>query len=62
MTLGPAESRGQKRPNQLPSECMPDHKTPQADHVQIVVFDALMSRKRLMDQTRPNSRDFVRGH
>ena len=42
MTLGAAESHGQKCLNQFPGECVTDYETPEADHVQSVVLDALV--------------------
>ena len=42
MTLRAAESCGEKCLNQLPGECMTDDEDPEADHVQIVVLDALV--------------------
>ena len=40
---------------------MADHKASEADHIQIVVLDALTRRKGLMNQAGPNPRHFVRG-
>ena len=60
MTLGAAESRGEKCLDQFPGERMADHKAAQADHVQVVVLDPLVRRKGFMDQARPNPRHFVR--
>ena len=60
MTLRAAESRGEKCLNQFPSECVTDYQAPEADHVQIVVLDALVSRKGLMNQAGPNPCHFVR--
>ncbi len=37
MTFGPAESRGEKCPDEFPGERMADHAAAQANHVQIVV-------------------------
>ena len=42
MTLGAAESRGQKCLNQFPGECVADYQPSKADHIQIVVLDALV--------------------
>src|SRR5208282_2340987 len=50
MTLGTAKPRGQKCLNQFPGECVTHYETPEADHVQSVVLDALVSRKGLMNQ------------
>ena len=60
MTLGAAESRGQKGLHQFPSERVTDYETPEADHVQSVVLDALVRRKGFMNQAGPNPRHFVR--
>ena len=60
MTLGTAESRGEKCLHQFPSERMANHEAAQANHVQVVVLDALVCRKCFMDQARPNARHFVR--
>ena len=46
--------------DQFPGECVTDHKAPEADHVQIVVLDALVRRKGFMNQAGPNPRHFVR--
>ena len=61
MTLCAAESRGEKCLNQFPSERVADDEAPEADHVQVVVLDALVRRKGFMNQARPNARHFVRG-
>lgn len=61
MTLRSAESRGEKRLNQFPGECVTNDEAPEADHVQIVVLNALVRRKGFMNQTGPNPRHFVRG-
>jgi hypothetical protein len=42
MTLRAAESRGQKRLNQFPGECVAYYEPSKADHIQIVVLDALV--------------------
>jgi hypothetical protein len=42
MTLRAAETRGQKRLNQFPGECVADYEPSEADHIQIVVLDALV--------------------
>jgi hypothetical protein len=42
MTLGAAESRDQKCLNQFPGECVADYEPSEADHIQIVVLDALV--------------------
>jgi hypothetical protein len=60
MTLGAAESGGQKGLNQFPSERMTDYETPEADHVQIVILDALVRRKGFMNQAGSHPRHFVR--
>ena len=60
MTLGAAEARGEKGLNQFPSECVTDYEAAKADHVQIVVLDALVSRKGFMNQAGPHPRHFVR--
>ena len=39
---------------------MSDYEAPEADHVQIVVLNALMRRKGFMNQAGANSRHFVR--
>jgi hypothetical protein len=61
MPLRAAKSGGQKYLNQLPSKRMADHKATKADHVQIIVLDALVRRKALMNQAGSNSRHFIRG-
>ena len=43
MTIGAAESCGEKYFDQFPSYHMVAHKAAQADHVQVVVLDPLMS-------------------
>jgi hypothetical protein len=45
MTFCTAGSRGEKCLNQFPGECVTDYEAPEADHVQIVVLDALVRRK-----------------
>ena len=42
MTLGTAESRGQKCLNQFPGECVADYESSKADHIHIVVLDTLV--------------------
>jgi hypothetical protein len=42
LTLRAAELRGEKCLHQFPSECVTDYEAPEADHVQIVVLDALV--------------------
>ena len=42
MTIEAAKSRGEKCSNQFPSHCVADYEAPEADHVQIVVLDALV--------------------
>ena len=42
MTLGAAESGGQKCLNQFPGECVANYQPSKADHIQIVVLDALV--------------------
>src|ERR1035441_8372628 len=59
MTLRAAESRGEKCLNQFPRECVTDYQASEADHVQIVVLDALVRRKGFMNQAGPNPRHFV---
>jgi hypothetical protein len=56
------ESRGEKCLHQFPGESVTDHKAAKADQVQIIVFDALMSRKILMNQAGPHSCHFVRAN
>ena len=41
MTLGATESRGQKCLNQFPGERVADYESSKADHIQIIVLDAL---------------------
>ena len=62
MTLRAAETRGQKRLNQFPGECVTDNEAPEADHVQIVVLDTLMRGKGFVDQARPHARHLVGGN
>jgi hypothetical protein len=42
MTLRAAESRGQKCLDQFPGECVADYEPSEADHIQIVVLNALV--------------------
>jgi hypothetical protein len=60
MTLCAAESSGKKCLNQFPGKRMSHDEAPQADHVQIVIFDALVRRERFMNQACPDARHFVR--
>jgi hypothetical protein len=60
MTLRATESRGEKCLDQFPSEGVTDYEAPKADHVQIVILDALVRRKGFMNQAGPNSLHFVR--
>lgn len=50
MTLGATESRGEKCFDQFPGERLADHKTSQADHVQVVVLNPLPRGESFMDQ------------
>jgi len=58
----PLNSRGKKPLDQFPGECVTNYPAPEADHVEIVVLDALVGGKDLMNQARPNPRHLVRGH
>ena len=58
--VGAAESGGKECSDQFPGERMADHEAPEADHVQIVVFDALVRRKDFMNQAGPHPHHFVR--
>ena len=60
MAFCTAEIRRKKCLDQFPSERMANHKAPQADHVQIVILDALVCRKGFMNQAGPNARHLVR--
>ena len=60
MTLSVAESRGEKCLNQFPGERMANHEAAEANHVHVVVLDALVCGKCFMDQARPDARHFVR--
>ncbi len=60
MTLRAAESRGEKCLNQFPGQRVTDNLPSEADHVQIVVLDALVRREIFMNQAGPNPRHFVR--
>ena len=59
MALCTAAFGGEKGLHQLPGKGMSHDEATKAHHVQIVVLDALMRRKGLMDQTGANSHDFV---
>ncbi len=62
MSLCAAEASTQEFLNQLPSECVTDHKTTETNQIEIVVFNSLVCRKLLMNQARTDSRHFVRGN
>jgi hypothetical protein len=62
MSFRVAESRGEKGLDQLPGERLADHQAAQAHHVQIVVLNPLVRRKRIMNQAGPDPGDFVRDH
>jgi hypothetical protein len=55
MALGAAEARSKKRLNQYPCGLMAQHEAPQADHIEIVILDALPCRKNFMDQAGADS-------
>ena len=48
MAVGASEARCQKGLNQLPRERVADNQPAEADHIEVVVFDTLMRRKRVM--------------
>ena len=61
MTRRATESRGEKCLNQFPGERVTDHPASEADHVQVVVLNALVRRKIITNQAGPNPRHFVGG-
>ena len=61
MALGAAEARREKGLNQLPGGRVADDEAAEADHVQVVVLDALVRGKRFMDQARADARHLVGG-
>ena len=60
MTLGAAELRGEKCLHQFPGQRVADNLPSEADHVQIVVLDALVRRKAFVNQTRAHPCHFIR--
>ncbi len=62
MTLRTAELGREKCLHQLPGKGRSHDESPEAHHIQIIVLDALMRRKGLMDKAGTNSDDFVRGN
>ena len=62
MTHRAAESRSEKCPHQFPGKRVTYDEAPEADHVQIIIFDALMCRESFMNQAGPDTRNFVRGN
>jgi len=61
MPLRARESRSEKGFHEFPRKRVADYVATQADYVQIVIFNPLMRRKVLMNQTRPYSRHLVGG-
>ena len=59
MSFGAAEARREKSLNQFPGSRVADDQAAEADHVQVVVLDALVRGKRLMNQARANTRHLV---
>ncbi len=59
MPFSATESRGQECLNQFPGERVTDDKPPKTDYVQIVVFDALVCRKVVVNQAGSNSCYFI---
>ena len=59
MTRRAAESRVEKGLNQFPGERVTDHKAPKADQVQIIVLNALVRGKSVMNQACPHARHLV---
>lgn len=61
MTIRSTESCGEKCLNQFPSKSVTDHEATETDQVEIVVLDTLVRGKRLVNQTRADTGNFVRG-
>jgi len=61
MAFGAAEARCQKSLNQLPGGRVADDQAAEADHIQVIVLDALVRRKRFMNQARAHTRHLVGG-
>jgi hypothetical protein len=59
MAFSAAEARIEERLDEFPRDGVTDNKAAEADHVKVVVFDALTRRKSLMDQTCPHTWHFV---
>jgi len=55
----PAESRIEKYLNQVPGERVADHQSAKADQVQIIVLNALVRGKSVVNQARPHARHLV---
>jgi len=61
MALRTAEAGREERLNELRRSGRADDEAAQADQIQVVVLDALMRRKVLVNQASPNPCNFVRG-
>lgn len=61
MAFRTAEMRVEKYLHQLPRHRMADHKAAETDEVEIIILDALMRGKALMDQARSDANYFVSG-
>ncbi len=61
MAIRTAETGREERLNELPGSRGADDEAAQADDVEVVVLDALMRRKVLVNQAGPNPCNFVRG-
>ena len=59
MALRADESRGEKCLHQFPGEGVTDHETAETDQVQIVVLDALMRQKIVINQAGTNPRHLI---
>ncbi len=62
MTLGAGELRGQERLDEFFGEEGADDASAQAENVHVVVFNALVSRESVMDQSCPDAGDLVGGN
>ena len=60
MTFRAAKPRSEKCLHQFPSECVTNYKAAEANHVHVVVLDALVRGKSFMNQAGPNPRHFIR--
>jgi hypothetical protein len=60
MTLGAAESRGEKCFDQFPGECVTDYEAPEADQIQSGVLGALARGRGFVTQAGPNPGHLVR--